>query len=234
MTAIASSATYSSSVAEATTYARWILDTFRPHLQPPILEIGLGHGGFVSDLAAIGDYIGLDIDPEAVAEATRAYPGLRFITSDIADRDALAGVGRVQSILCCNVLEHVPNDRQAVTHLLELLQPGGHLLIQVPAHTFLYNDLDRLAHHQRRYGRKELLALFAGEPAEVIRVDYFNPVGFFGWGLNNFIAHDDLDGAGCNAQIRFFVRYLLPISRLLTPLTRGFFGQSLMLVVRKK
>ncbi|MBF0417495.1 MAG: class I SAM-dependent methyltransferase [Magnetococcales bacterium] len=234
MTAIASSTTYASAVAEATTYSRWILNHFRPHLKSPILEIGLGHGGFVGDLAALGAYIGLDIDPDAVSQAKRAYPNLPFVTADIEDRASLNQVGTVQTILCCNVLEHVSDDRRTITNLLALLQPGGELLIQVPAHSFLYNDLDRLAHHQRRYGRNALLALFSGQPAEVIRVDFFNPVGFFGWGLNNFIAHDNLESVGCNAQIRFFVRYLLPLSRLLSPLTRTFFGQSLMLVAKKR
>ncbi|MEO5347442.1 MAG: class I SAM-dependent methyltransferase [Magnetococcus sp. YQC-9] len=234
MNVIASSATYSSAIAEATTYARWILDHFRTHLTSPILEIGLGHGGFVDDLLLLGDYIGIDIDPVAVEQAAQAYPNGRFVTADIGNRATLAGVGWVRSILCCNVLEHVKNDRQAVTHLLELLQPGGHLLIQVPAHTFLYNDLDRLAHHHRRYSRQALLALFADQPAEVVRVDFFNPIGFFGWWINNFISHDNLDGAACNAQIRFFVRYLLPLSRLVTPATRGLFGQSLMLVAKKR
>ncbi|MBF0342329.1 MAG: class I SAM-dependent methyltransferase [Magnetococcales bacterium] len=235
MDPIPAASTYSSSVAEADAYVRWILDYFSARLAAPVVEVGLGHGGFVGHLAQLGPYVGLDIDPEAVANAGQQYPGLRFVTADIARSDQLApiGWGQARSLLCCNVLEHVEDDRLGVTHLLALLAPGGHLLIQVPAHDFLYNDLDRLAHHHRRYGRKRLLELFAGQPAEVVDVGFFNPIGFFGWWVNCLVTHHSLDGNAANFQTRVFVKYLLPLSRLLTPLTRHFFGQSLMLVARK-
>jgi len=35
-------------------------------------------------------------------------------------------------ILCCHVLEHVPEDRKAMSELYRVLRPGGWLLVQVP------------------------------------------------------------------------------------------------------
>ncbi|MBF0272101.1 MAG: class I SAM-dependent methyltransferase [Magnetococcales bacterium] len=235
MDAVASSETYSSSVAEADVYARWILAHFAPYLMAPIVEVGLGHGGFVGQLLPLGSYAGLDIDPESVSQAQAKYPDARLITADITRLEQLTpiGLGQARTVLCCNVLEHVQDDRQGVSNLLALLAPGGHLLMQVPAHPLLYNDLDRLAHHHLRYGRQRLLQPFAGQPAEVLSVEFFNPIGFFGWLANRFVSHQSLNGASVSFQTRLFVNHLLPLSRLLTPLTRHFFGQSLMLVAKK-
>ena len=236
MDPLASSSTYSSSLAEADGYVQWVLAFFAPFLAPPIIEVGLGHGGFVNDLVRLGPYIGLDIDQKAVIEASARHPGVRFVTADITHRRQLEAVkwGQAQTVLCCNVLEHIKEDNLAVTNLLSLIAPGGHLLVQVPAHTFLYNDLDRLAHHVTRYQRRTLLDLFAGQPVDVIKVEFINPIGFFGWFLNRFLPHKNLENASVCFQVQFFLKYFLPLSRVLTPLTRNVFGQSLMLVAKKR
>jgi hypothetical protein len=130
-------------------------------------------------------------------------------------------------------LEHVDEDRAALRNLAGMLAPGGHLLVFVPAFAALYNDLDRLAGHRRRYSKKQMAERIAGAGLAPLVLRYFNPVGGLGWLANRGLRHDSLDAASVNRQIVLFDRYVLPLSRLLDPLTRRWFGQSLIVVARK-
>jgi SAM-dependent methyltransferase len=55
-----------------------------------------------------------------------------------------------------DVLEHIPNDREAMESARRLLRPGGKLLITVPAHMKLWSYSDDAAQHCRRYEIAEL------------------------------------------------------------------------------
>ncbi|CAK0773142.1 Methyltransferase type 11 domain-containing protein [uncultured Gammaproteobacteria bacterium] len=229
------SATFSSAISDAHNYISWIIDEFEPFLSSPILEIGVGHGSFFQRLRHHGHYIGVDLDAEAVAESRRRYPDADFRQADILSETftadpVLAGAG---AVVCANVLEHIEDDRTAVANLLTVLAPGGHLLLFVPALPALYSDLDRLAGHHRRYTKTRLQKILAGLPGEIVRLDYFNSIGGLGWWVNSLFTHTSLGSQGVNAQISLFDRYVLPVSRLINPLTRGWFGQSLVCVVRR-
>ena len=230
------SLTFSSSMGGAHNYNRWVVRAFEPFFGRSVLEIGVGHGGFYEHLPPIERYIGLDLDTELVAGCQARYPGLRFVQGDIADRDLpdrLADA-RIDTVLCVNVLEHVDDDRAAVENLLRLLVPGGNLLLFVPAFRRLYTDLDRLAGHRRRYTKAEVAALIPPPLGQIRRLEYFNPLGAIGWWLNGLVPHRSLESKEVTGQVRFFDTYLVPISKLLNPLTRSAFGQSVVCAVRKR
>jgi len=226
--------TFSSAMAGANRYNRWVVDAFSPFVGSSLLEVGVGHGGF-RDLLGVPDYVGVDIDPELVERLRRERPDVSWLVADLADPgflEMLAG-RRYETVLCVNVLEHVADHVAGVANLLGALSPGGRLLLFVPAFQALYNDLDRLAGHVRRYRRSEVRSLLSAAGAEVLKADYFNPVGAIGWWLNRFLSHDTLESGSVEGQVRVFDRYVLPISRGVDPVTKGFFGQSVIAVARK-
>ena len=137
-------------------------------------------------------------------------------------------------MLVCNVLEHLTDDAAAVRNLLTLLPRGGHLLIYVPAFTGLYNALDRLAGHHRRYSRESLAALVPPEQGDIVRLDYVNPIGGLGWWLNGLLRPNLSNLDEVNGQIALFDRYVVPVSRLLSPPMARIFGQSIAAVVRRR
>jgi SAM-dependent methyltransferase len=63
---------------------------------------------------------------------------------------------RYDVILMMDVIEHMDRPDQAVRHALELLEPQGHLLVTVPAFSWLWTRHDELNHHLRRYNRRGL------------------------------------------------------------------------------
>ena len=142
--------------------------------------------------------------------------------------EALEGVGEFDSILCFNVLEHVPDDEQALRGLRNELRPGGRLLLLVPAHHFLYGGFDRAAGHVRRYDRAPLRALLEDAGFELEQLRHVNPVGGLGWLARVRLRPGDDWPA---ASFRTFDR-LVPVVRHLDRL-RLPFGLSLWAVARR-
>jgi SAM-dependent methyltransferase len=214
---------------------RWVVGAFAPYIGQSLLEIGIGHAGYYNYLPPLTSYVGLDIDATTVAEARVRYPDRQFVQADAADPalpELLAGTP-IDTVLCVNVLEHIERDRETIASLLRILTPGGHLLLFVPAFRQLYTDLDRLAGHVRRYSRAEVAALVPSAGYEIARLAYFNPIGGLGWWLNGLISHRSLETKEVTGQVRLFDTWILPVSRLVDPLTSPFFGQSVVCVIRR-
>jgi SAM-dependent methyltransferase len=63
---------------------------------------------------------------------------------------------RFDGVVCGEVLEHLPDDRQAASGLARVLRTGGVLALTVPAGATSYDWVDAWAGHQRRYEESEL------------------------------------------------------------------------------
>jgi len=72
-----------------------------------------------------------------------------------------------------DVVEHLADDSRAFLDAHALLQPGGMLLLTVPAHMSLWSYADEFAGHQRRYGLRELETKLAAAGFRVKYIGYF-------------------------------------------------------------
>jgi SAM-dependent methyltransferase len=56
------------------------------------------------------------------------------VAGDLTDPGFLARLGdlEIRSVICCNVLEHVPNPAQVASALESAVAPGGYALVSVP------------------------------------------------------------------------------------------------------
>jgi SAM-dependent methyltransferase len=99
-----------------------------------------------------------------LAGACDAYPeSLELVrrridtTLVLVDEGPLPPLGPGQSLLgLFDVLEHMDDDVAVLRFLGSVLSPGGVLVLTVPAHPFLFDEMDEIAHHRRRYRRREL------------------------------------------------------------------------------
>jgi SAM-dependent methyltransferase len=75
----------------------------------------------------------------------------------LVDEGRLPPLGDGQTLLSLfDVLEHIDDDLGTLRHLAGVLEPGGILVLTVPAHPFLFDEMDEIAHHRRRYARGDL------------------------------------------------------------------------------
>jgi SAM-dependent methyltransferase len=76
--------------------------------------------------------------------------------------------------LSLSSIDKVPDDAAAVRGFARLLRPGGLAVVTVPAGMALWSDWDVVLHHQRRYSRQALCALFGPGDWEILHVNHTN------------------------------------------------------------
>ncbi|MBI1757715.1 MAG: class I SAM-dependent methyltransferase [Actinobacteria bacterium] len=115
-----------------------------------VLEIGCGQGGFGSRLAAGRRYLAVEPDPDSYAVArSRIEPVGGTVLN--ADHTGVP-TGSTYDLVCAfEVLEHLDNDKAALADWVELVRPGGHLLLSVPAWPHRFGSWDTMVGHYRRY-----------------------------------------------------------------------------------
>jgi 2-polyprenyl-3-methyl-5-hydroxy-6-metoxy-1,4-benzoquinol methylase len=101
-----------------------------------VLDAGCGTGyGSLMLAAAPGvvEVFGVDRDARAVERARRYYRGARveFTRGDLTT-GALNAFGCFDTIVCLEVLEHLPDPAGLVAHLDQRLAPGGRLILSTP------------------------------------------------------------------------------------------------------
>lgn len=137
-----------------------------------ILDAGCGTGGVLAHLAGLGEAVGADPDPEAVAAAREQAPDAEVHVADAAALPFAAG--SFDLVCCLDVVEHVDDDAAVLRELRRVARPDGRLLLTVPALPGLWSGHDVAAGHRRRYRREALLDA-AGEAGWTTeRVTHFN------------------------------------------------------------
>jgi len=119
-------------------------------------EIGCGTG-FV--LRGIGEsFRHLALSGSEIAVAGLDYARERNPAANLFQMDAtdIPFDEEFDAIGAFDVLEHIEDDRQVLAGIFRALSPGGHAIITVPQHMFLWSDQDRSAGHFRRYAGTEL------------------------------------------------------------------------------
>jgi glycosyltransferase involved in cell wall biosynthesis len=167
-------------------FNRWMADTIRPYLGEAVLEIGAGIGNLSRHLAPRRRlYIATDIDAEHLARLgtrLRHRPNMEIRCVDLArseDFEALAG--RVDTVVCLNVVEHLEDDLGALRNLHMALEPGGRAIVLVPHDQAVYGTLDEALGHFRRYSRQELSEKMERAGFRLERLLEFNRVSRPGW-----------------------------------------------------
>jgi 2-polyprenyl-3-methyl-5-hydroxy-6-metoxy-1,4-benzoquinol methylase len=221
-------------MAKARNYFAWQRGMVIMELGQRVVEVGCGIGNFTGMLLDREIVIALDVEEHCVERVRSRYPGqpnLRVFRGDANDSE-FRELGRFQpdSFVCLNVLEHIPDDRKALSAMAGMLSPGGVVVLLVPAFEALYGPLDYNLGHYRRYTRKSMVQLAQSAGLAVKTAHYINFAGFFGWWANSKLFHRQ---AQSQLQIVFFDRFVLPVTSRIESLIPPPFGQSLFVVLRK-
>jgi SAM-dependent methyltransferase len=218
-------------MSSAVNYHRWLVDLAMPYLGDRPLEIGSG----------TGDYAQMWADGGVQVTASEGYPPLvarlreRFADNpSVHVKELVAPIRETadhSAVVAFNVLEHIPDDVDALRSFAGLVRPGGAVVLFVPAFEALMSDYDVTVGHQRRYRKRSLVKAMTDAGLDVERVRYVNVVGFFGW----FVTMRLLRGRpGDSLLLRVFDRFFVPVLRRVESLVAPPFGQSLFVVGRRR
>ncbi len=139
-----------------------------------ILDAGCGTGGLIRRLAPRRpewQWTGIDVSPVACALARERG------SSDIREGSVTAlpfRDGEFSAVVSADVLYHLDDDAAALREMARVLRPGGVLVVNVPAHRWLWSYHDVAVAGRRRYTRRELAGKLAAAGLTSRRLTHWN------------------------------------------------------------
>jgi SAM-dependent methyltransferase len=133
-------------------------------------EVGCGEGFLARQLAADGYQVrGSDVSPTTIAEARQRSAGITppiaFQVADLYRLDPARDAAEL--VICCEVLEHLPDTAKALEVLKRLARP--HLIVSVPkeplwralnlARGKYWSDLGNTPGHLQHWSSRDFVAL---------------------------------------------------------------------------
>ncbi len=220
--------------ARATHWTEYVARHLVPFIRGRVLEVGAGIGSNITLLTnpKVQNWLAIEPDQKLAAEISRgldqgtlpAY--CRVLAGTL---DAVAPQERFDSILYIDVLEHIEDDRAEAARAAARLAPGGYLIVLVPAHQFLYSPFDRSIGHFRRYAMADLKRL-TPSGCRIASAFMLDSVGMLASLANRLILHSPMPTP---AQIAAWDRAMVPLSRVLDPVTAYRLGKSAIIVWQK-
>jgi SAM-dependent methyltransferase len=126
----------------------------------PLIDVGCGWGVNLQTLENAGYRVtGLDASRE-ILELIDG-PGRTLVQADLT-QPLPTNHPQYAGGLMLDVLEHLDDDRAALQCVAQLIQPGGKLIVGVPALPELFSEFDEIQGHRRRYTAESFSEAFRG------------------------------------------------------------------------
>jgi SAM-dependent methyltransferase len=217
-------------------YFAWLAGLVRPHIRGRILDHGAGTGALSQALLQTGmaPLVALEPDPMLAGLLGRKFgtrADVEVFHGTIEDYAERAGTESLGAIVSSNVLEHIVDDDGCLRAMWRCIEPGGAVVVYVPARQELFGSLDEAVGHLRRYSRSGLAAKLARAGFDVEHLSYRNLVGVLPWLLAGRVLRKT---ALTSQNVKFFDRIVFPIGRHLEDLLRRPYGLSVLAVARKR
>jgi ubiquinone/menaquinone biosynthesis C-methylase UbiE len=217
----------------ARNWKAYLAQQVRPFLGDDVLEVGAGLGETTQAFytSAHRRWTLLEPDP-TLADAARAKLLRGDLPAACAVRVGSTHILRsdelFDSILYIDVLEHIELDAAELTRATQHLRSYGHIIVLSPAHQLLYSPFDAHIGHFRRYNRRSLTAI-TPSAVRLVRLRYLDAVGMFASAANRAILRQEIP---TRAQVLFWDRRMVPVSRVMDALLNYRVGKSILAVWR--
>ena len=110
----------------------WRHKMIAPYVKGRVLDIGCGNALMLQKHHKnIDHYVGVEFSSVRVTKLAERFPDADFINRDL-DHDLLNIDGHFDSILLIAVIEHIWNQKFLFEQIIDLLAPGGKIIITTP------------------------------------------------------------------------------------------------------
>jgi glycosyltransferase involved in cell wall biosynthesis len=211
----------------------WTLKNVKQHLGGRVLELGAGMG--VHSLRLVKECAHLtvsDVDSQFLKVLNERFVSSRKADVKKVDAAQVAEAlppSSYDTVVALNMMEHVLNDESMLKGSHQVLKDGGKLLLQVPAHQWLYSGMDETLQHFRRYDVSDLHAKLERAGFIVREMRYVNALAAIGWYVNFKVLRKKKLPLN---SIRF-LDALIPIISLCEAIFPPLFGLSIFAVAEK-
>ena len=218
--------------AGATTWKSYVRFHLRSYLSGDILEVGAGIGAATATFYDGTQRRWVCLEPDRDL-ADRIKPNLPpALTNCEVVVGTLSDLGpgeQFDSILYMDVLEHIEADAAELARAASHLKPNGTLAILAPALPWLFTPFDAAIGHYRRY-TKDSLRSIAPQSLREIKCIYLDSVGLLASLGNRLFLRSPVPS---KAQIQFWDRAMVPMSRYTDRALNHAIGKSILGVWRK-
>jgi ubiquinone/menaquinone biosynthesis C-methylase UbiE len=176
---------------------RALLEGLAPPAGARVLDAGCGSGRTLDELVRYGEPHGVEVNAAGLAAARARGHDVRegrveAIPYDDAEFDL---------VTCLDVIEHTDDDVAALRELRRVTRPGGHLVVSVPAHPWLWSRHDEVNGHRRRYTRRTLRRAAEAGGWRVERQTGFNVVYLAPAALVRLIRREGEEAGGSELEL---------------------------------
>jgi ubiquinone/menaquinone biosynthesis C-methylase UbiE len=224
-------------LSQAHNYRNWLFSFVQPHLGRRVLEIGSGIGNYSSFMLDRERLWVSDYDGHYVKLLQEKFHSQPHVTSHLLDLSRLdeSQLQQMQAegmdtVVLMNVMEHIPNDTEALTILARYLQPGGQVVIEVPGLQFLFGSLDEAYGHYRRYNHAEARRLSQETGLQLVNAYYYNFMAVPSW---FWVARVKRQQRLPVRSVRFFDQVVVPVVSRLERIVHPPCGSSMLIVLKK-
>ena len=191
----------------APNYNEWLFSLVKPFIGRRILEIGSGIGTMSKKIIQESDLlVGVEPNQYCARQLEKNFgdsPKFVLINKRLEETryDDLFNKYKFDTVLCMNVLEHIQDDIGTLQFFEQLLEPGGRVVLLLPAFPQVYGPIDKAVGHFRRYTKSSINNALLKTSLVVEKNFYSNFPGLIGWFFNARIKRST---GQSNSQIRLF------------------------------
>lgn len=141
------------------------------------LDVGCGTGFCTSLVTPLADSVyGVEIADEMIQILKQKNKKLHILQGEWPN---VAINQTFKLVTLFDALEHIQDDRVALKKVESVLEPGGIVVLTVPAYMFLWSEHDVISHHKRRYTKEQMRAVISESTGlTIMRLTYFNTFFF--------------------------------------------------------
>lgn len=139
-----------------------------------LLDVGCGRGLYLKYFSDDYNCAGLEPEESLWKKARMINPkvwqtGLPLTTGMVSETFDI--------VLLLDVLEHIDDDVSALKSLKQVLSERGRIIINVPAHTWLWSTIDVVSGHKRRYTRRSITQVVEEAGFRLEQIRYWGSLG---------------------------------------------------------
>ncbi len=216
-------------LATAVNHRRWFVELALPYLGDHPIEIGSGLGDYALEWAPkFKTFTATEADPDRLVllkERMADHPTVDVRQMLLPNEET----GEYTGAVSYNVLEHIEDHVGALRSIANLVQPGGAIVIIVPAFMFAMSAVDYATGHVRRYTKKTMRAAMTDAGLEIERINYANALGLIGYYMATSV-FKLMPKEG--PMVKVYDKFVLPVTKGAEKVVRPPFGQSVFAVAR--
>ena len=213
---------------KANIFQKYIFLKIKKYFKDGIIEIGAGLGSFTREYINEFKNVHLsDLDTYNYSQLKKKFSNKKTLIF----KEKISKINfTYNTIVYLNVLEHIENDLEELRIASSKLNPGGKLIILVPAHQNLYSKFDKAVGHCKRYDANFFKNINI-DNLKIKKLIFLDLLGYMLYFFNKiFFKKEEYTS---KIKILIWDKIFIPITIILDFITMYKFGKNILCIYEK-